>query len=302
VVGYDTTDPDQKNHYWTLLNSWGDTSKRPLGTFRIPMYLDYQGKPSNYSWTSLQFSPIYTTFEVTPTPTPTITPTVTPTVTPTTIPTTNPSIVICSEGVSDQGCAIGKYSWSGLTVTITKPGEYRFAANVQNDISIEVISSGVTIDGDGVTVRHIAGQPDLDLKNIIIDVDDPNYPDSAITECRNIVNSFIFVRSASEIAGIGRLYGNIDETTSITIMSTARSAYGVRTADGTISGGRFTITSHNGSAYGVYELSGNGVISAGKFTVIGRIDAKAVGKGCKSSVCRGDFYEKQYTGPIELKS
>ncbi len=42
LVGYNDTDPDPANHYWTILNSWGVTALRPNGTFRIPMQMNYQ--------------------------------------------------------------------------------------------------------------------------------------------------------------------------------------------------------------------------------------------------------------------
>ena len=41
-VGYDDTNTDPTQQYWILLNSWGTTSGRPDGTFRIPMHYNYQ--------------------------------------------------------------------------------------------------------------------------------------------------------------------------------------------------------------------------------------------------------------------
>lgn len=38
-VGYDDTDPD--NPYWIMLNSWGATTQRPNGVFRVKMDIDY---------------------------------------------------------------------------------------------------------------------------------------------------------------------------------------------------------------------------------------------------------------------
>jgi len=39
-VGYDARDPN--NRYWVMLNSWGTAEgRRPLGTFRMLMDLDY---------------------------------------------------------------------------------------------------------------------------------------------------------------------------------------------------------------------------------------------------------------------
>lgn len=38
-VGYDDTDPN--NRYWIMLNSWGDTTLRPHGLFRVNMDMNY---------------------------------------------------------------------------------------------------------------------------------------------------------------------------------------------------------------------------------------------------------------------
>ena len=177
----------------------------------------------------------------------------------------------------DCGSNCGGYEWSGSTLLITKPGEYAFSANVPGDISIEVQSTGVTLDGSGVTLLHgILGQPDLDLKNVTIYVDDPDFSDSAITECRNIENSSIVITSGNVVAGIGAVYGNIDDTTSITVMGRDR-AFGVYEVYGTISGGTFTVTGEN-IASAVDQVSDGGIISGGTFTVTGENTAAGVGQ------------------------
>ena len=181
---------------------------------------------------------------------------------------------ICPDGQSSRNCAIESYSWAGSTVVITEPGEYTFTrrANFPDDMSIEVSSFGVILDGSGVTLRQIIGKPDLDLKNITIFIDDPEFSDAAITECRNIVDSSISVTSESEISGIGRLYGTIDDTTSITVTTTGTfgNAYGVRHIldTGTISGGTFTVTSQEGMAFGIYKIQDDGTVSGGTFSIV----------------------------------
>ena len=178
-------------------------------------------------------------------------------------------------------------------LTITKPGEYTFLKNARfpSRIGIYVASSGVTLDGSGVTLTFIIGQPDLDLKNITID--DNSYFDAsyssgtAITECRNIKNSSIHIAATSQVTGIENLYGTMDGTTSITVISGVNSAYGVSIVDGTISGG--TITVRGGyQAYGVYRVNNTGTISGGKYTVYGLMAAVGVGTN-RGTISGGTF-------------
>ena len=49
IVGYNDDDLDPANHYWIVLNSWGTTSGRPTGLFRMKMYMNY-GCQSDYPW------------------------------------------------------------------------------------------------------------------------------------------------------------------------------------------------------------------------------------------------------------
>jgi hypothetical protein len=42
VVGYNAEDADPAKHYWIVLNSWGSSTKRPTGFFRMPMRMNYQ--------------------------------------------------------------------------------------------------------------------------------------------------------------------------------------------------------------------------------------------------------------------
>jgi hypothetical protein len=52
LVGYNDSDATAANHYWILLNSWGTTTNRSNGLFRIPMVMNYDctmvsGTPPN---------------------------------------------------------------------------------------------------------------------------------------------------------------------------------------------------------------------------------------------------------------
>jgi hypothetical protein len=44
-VGYDDTDP--ANPYWIMVNSWGTTTGRPNGIYRVSMNLDYDCADAN---------------------------------------------------------------------------------------------------------------------------------------------------------------------------------------------------------------------------------------------------------------
>jgi hypothetical protein len=63
IVGYNDTDADSSKHYWEVLNSWGTTTKRPNGLFRMPMKMNYDctltvpacGNDDGYSFESKQF-------------------------------------------------------------------------------------------------------------------------------------------------------------------------------------------------------------------------------------------------------
>ena len=59
-VGYDDTDPN--NSYWTILNSWGTTSGRPNGLFRLDMNMDYD---NYFVMDGLYYSLYFETLDVT---------------------------------------------------------------------------------------------------------------------------------------------------------------------------------------------------------------------------------------------
>jgi C1A family cysteine protease len=41
IVGYNDDDADTSKHYWIVLNSWGTTTGRRTGLFRMPIYMNY---------------------------------------------------------------------------------------------------------------------------------------------------------------------------------------------------------------------------------------------------------------------
>lgn len=46
IVGYDDSSSDPDQRYWIVLNSWGSSSKRPNGLFRLKMNMNYSGTSS----------------------------------------------------------------------------------------------------------------------------------------------------------------------------------------------------------------------------------------------------------------
>ncbi|MDD1729267.1 MAG: PKD domain-containing protein [Methanospirillum sp.] len=77
IVGYDDT---VSVPYWLVLNSWGTTSQRLNGVFKLKMQMNYSTSIIDDNKSIDQnYYDIYTTAYHSPTPTPTVTPTVSPT-------------------------------------------------------------------------------------------------------------------------------------------------------------------------------------------------------------------------------
>ena len=189
----------------------------------------------------------------------------------------------CSAVVIQPGADGDGYSWSpdGLTVTITGSSkEYTLSNAISESITVVVDADEVTLNGNNVPIAGIAGNPTLDLENVYINggtnggvfIRSKNQR-YGISECRNIKNSSIVIEKNVErgypLSGIGELYGNLDDSTSITVTSNSYT-YGVQTVYGVISGGEFMVTTtaetEGGTmTYGVETAYG--VISGGEFTV-----------------------------------
>lgn len=73
VVGYNDLDSDPSKHYWEILNSWGVSQKRPEGTYRLKMDIDYSmyATYKEHHLGLLQWNTLRATFPPDPTPTPT---------------------------------------------------------------------------------------------------------------------------------------------------------------------------------------------------------------------------------------
>ena len=65
IVGYNDDDVNPTNHYWIVLNSWGTTSGRPTGLFRMKMYMNYECilyDPYPYWFYNVEFKTISMTY------------------------------------------------------------------------------------------------------------------------------------------------------------------------------------------------------------------------------------------------
>ena len=60
-VGYNDDSSDPNQQYWIMLNSWGTTTGRPNGLFRVPMHYNYDCQ-STQGWTNTEWWAIDVTF------------------------------------------------------------------------------------------------------------------------------------------------------------------------------------------------------------------------------------------------
>ena len=196
------------------------------------------------------------------------------------------------------------YSWSpdGLTVTITGAYEKYILSNaISGSITVNVDADEITLNGNGIPIAGIRGQPTLDLENVYVNgatyhkygMNDMFDGFFGITDCRNIKSSSIVlehIRGETPIYGIEHLWGNLDDTT---VTVTGDTVYGVEEVIGKISGGVFTLTS---DLYAVGLHSVYGEISGGVFTVISKQSAAGVetvygeGKFSDGKISGGKFF------------
>ena len=54
LMGYNKTG-DNANHYWIIQNSWGNTTNRTNGQYKLKMWMDYNATFNNTEWTSQDF-------------------------------------------------------------------------------------------------------------------------------------------------------------------------------------------------------------------------------------------------------
>jgi sporulation protein YlmC with PRC-barrel domain len=155
-----------------------------------------------------------------------------------------------------SNCDTPGYRWSGSTLYIELPGEYVFAdANfLQTELIID--SSGVTVDGSNANIGSIAGQPDLDLRNI---------KTGSITQCNNISNSIF--------SSAGTVHGNI-ENSEILMSSGSFTAVGIGQVLGSVKNSVISVNSGHFTTVGIGQVVGNIEnteisVNSGHFTAVG---------------------------------
>ena len=88
-MGYDDTELGPNKHFWKILNSWGITSGRPKGIFKVKMNQNYDNIDGTYFEPNLYMEPL----DVSSNPAPTLTAsaTATPSAGPVDTPAANPT-------------------------------------------------------------------------------------------------------------------------------------------------------------------------------------------------------------------
>lgn len=67
LMGYNKTDSDPAKRYWIIQNSWGNSTTRPKGQYKLKMGMDYNATFNNTEWTSQEFSVLNVTWKTDPT-------------------------------------------------------------------------------------------------------------------------------------------------------------------------------------------------------------------------------------------
>jgi hypothetical protein len=66
LMGYNKIG-DSANHYWIIQNSWGNSTNRPKGQYKLKMRMDYNATFNNTEWTSQEFSVFNVSWKTDPT-------------------------------------------------------------------------------------------------------------------------------------------------------------------------------------------------------------------------------------------
>ena len=154
IIGYDDTG---SSPYWLVLNSWGTTTGRPNGLFRLKMNLNYDATMTYGSYTQYAhyFDIFHTTYVTpTPTPTPSPTPTTTPTAspTPTLSPTPTPTVSPTPTPSPEYGNLTVTSSPNGATIRIDGSSTgYLTPATIEN---IQVGTHTISLEKTGYVTYY----------------------------------------------------------------------------------------------------------------------------------------------------
>ena len=67
LMGYNKTDSDLAKRYWIIQNSWGNSTNRPTGQYKLKMWMDYNATFNNTEYTSQEFSVLNVSWKTDPT-------------------------------------------------------------------------------------------------------------------------------------------------------------------------------------------------------------------------------------------
>ena len=67
LMGYNKTDSDLAKRYWIIQNSWGNSTNRPKGQYKLKMWMDYNATFNNTEYTSQEFSVLNVSWKTDPT-------------------------------------------------------------------------------------------------------------------------------------------------------------------------------------------------------------------------------------------
>ncbi|MDO9034285.1 MAG: C1 family peptidase [Methanoregula sp.] len=67
LMGYNKTDSDLAKRYWIIQNSWGNSTNRPKGQYKLKMWMDYNATFNNTEYTTQEFSVLNVTWKTDPT-------------------------------------------------------------------------------------------------------------------------------------------------------------------------------------------------------------------------------------------
>jgi len=279
IVGYDETDPDPANHSWNILNSWGAPENRPAGTFRMPMYINYQSKAPNVEGFNFAYSIYFIEFD-------------------------SPTLISLD---AREG-----YVWSEdkTLLTITESGSYAFANTEFGEFGIYIDAPEVNLDGrkwisakpteEQVTItghrwvidgeRALIGiygdvgyMATLNLAYIDIALEGAIEDNivGGVFAVQNILESSIVIHGADGniIDGIEELYGSFDNSVITILAADGTVSTGIWHVHGTIVEGEITITAprltQDFIIIGVEDVFGT--ISGGSITLTG--DGSGLARG-----------------------